>query len=550
MQTTFRRTLVLLAALALFAPAATATWYTRGTHEPDNGLDSESFMFFDPPGVITNRIYFNAFAGVSYGLIGGTVSPNIGALETRNEAPTAEMMWAYLGVWVDCNGDGYIGMAAGALAEYPADLLFDTTICPPVTTTTPNAWTAGAHNYNGWVSEYIPIAGKPAAGSNVTDRRVYEDLDAMVWADYGLPDDTSAGGGTCPVDPQPRGTFQSTGGLINFADCSSGAMGHWNNVWTGRDLAGQPVPGLNNFGIDLGLQFENEDDARGSWADEPTFGSEDSSNAAVYIVDCSDSAPPTFHSGDFLNETPVGPLAPASVQNESIRAIDPRTGNVGDPRFLPGQVNQTNEELLSDCDTSNDDGHDFYVLEGDFNGVKEANKTESNINFAFRYVIRGGFGVGPAVPVVGGPTGFNPPVKLLTSAWTDNGVFLKLPATVRANVAQGTAGFADADITTFYAYVGAKTTGRGFVTPGGSGVYASAQCGDNTEDILGGWNCNAGEWYLNPDGTPMPEPTPLARPGQKYQLRDIDCHDGAVGDSGIGLGAPYYGTGACTPPSE
>ncbi|HET6403244.1 MAG TPA: hypothetical protein VFH78_01250 [Candidatus Thermoplasmatota archaeon] len=561
MQRLFPRPLALLAIAALMAPSAAATWYAYGSHEPDNALDNEEFMRFDPPGVATNLIYFNVVTGMSSGLRGIMASPNVALLETHTEIPTSETHQALFGVWIDCNGDGYVGIAEGAMREYPSSLLLNEAICPAITGSNVR-WTAGAHNYNGWVSELVPIAGTPfGITTNTTDLRVYEDIDAMVWGDYNRPNDPALGGGTCPTAPQPRGTWQSTGGFINYADCSTGLMDRWNEVWFGRTLANQSIDGLYSYGApNMSLHFYNVNNASGHPIyDRPTLGSEDTQYSPAYVYDC--SAPRT-HSGDTLNATPLGPSVPAAAQNISVPAISPSLGTAPPTQWtVPAFVNHTFEGTpgirpSADCDTSNDRGADvygnnyvFYVGETDVNPVTAANKRAANFNFQFQYWDRGTgvLGIGPATPGLGGPAGAALPGKP-QSNWNNGASTTKTPATLRVDITQGTYEIPGAYYLSFYAAVGENTTERGFLTPGGEGVYGSAQCGSNTSGIHNGWNCDRDAWYRNADGSPVASPTLLARPGDKYQFRDVDCFDGGITQLGIGIGTPYYGSRACELP--
>ena len=530
------RSIIVVALVAALLPyGAGATWYTGDSYEPDNAHDLPAFMRADPPGTATNLIYFNVVTGMYAGV---TINPNVGALETRNRPPTLEVQTAMLGVWVDCNGDGYIGTAAGASREYPAQLLSSTTLCPPVTDPNINKWTPGAHNFNGWVSEFVPIGA-----ASIVDRRIYNDPDAMIWGDYGLPDDASFGGGTCPIAPQPRGTYQSTGGFVNYVDCLTGLLETWNTPWRGTRLAGQDIPGANDFGIDAGIAFEDDDDARHTWIDHPTFGSEDTAESPAYVYDCEGDE---TRVGDALNETALGPIAPATLHNIAQPAIDPRAGP---GRSVPALVNHTIEGATQDCDTSNDRGNDFYGAkvyfgETDFNAVEGANKREANFNFGPGLRPRGSV-VGPVIPAApGGQAGFM--LGPGYSDWGTGGVTVTGPATARIDIVEGAVDLPDAGYLTFYANVGANTTARGFLTPGGSGTYGSAQCGDETSGIHNGWNCDPTEWYRNPDGTPVPEPARgFARPGQAYSMRDIDCFDGSIGALGVGASTQYYGDSPC-----
>ena len=564
-------------AMMMLSQTGAATWGNHGSHEPDNANDNAAFMWTDPPAAGETKVYFNAWSGMAYGAFGGgSISPNLGTLRTTNEAPTLEYHMAILGVWQDCNGDGYIGIAETAQQEYPAALLLDTTVCPPVTGDR-NVWTPGAYNYNGWVTEYIPVGGIDGTPLNdANDSRSYRDPEAMIWGDNGLPDDPATAGGSCATAPQPRGTWQSTGGFLNWIECSPALLERWNEAWNGRRLAGQNVPGITTLtGLDPGLDFENDDDARGTWADHQTFGSEDTAHSPATVWDC--DAEPFLHTGTFVNST-LGPnaatfwtaarLVLARPDNTTVYQPDPSATGAADPT-APAFVNSTQEGLnalngAENCDTSDDDGHDFYgnnyvfyFGETDFNSVSTANKRSASWNLQFANGARDATivnlpanqGPSPGSPAFGGRAGFMVYQSPVTSGsvWSSPSILAKTgPRLLRTDLNEATAEIAYPTNFTFYAFVGAATTARGFALPGGSGEYASAQCGDNTDGIHSGWNCDPATWYKNPDGSPVPEPRPFARPGQKYQLRDTDCYDGR-NSLGVPLGLTAYGASACLP---
>jgi hypothetical protein len=94
--------------------------------------------------------------------------------------------------------------------------------------------------------------------------------------------------------------------------------------------------------------------------------------------------------------------------------------------------------------------------------------------------------------------------------------------------------------TTYYARIGGTTLGLVSI-PGGSGIYGSEWCGGASTGIKRGFDCDPSHWW-NPAFGVAPEPNtgfsdePLGeRPGAPYQLRDIDCFDGA-----LARGVPVY----------
>ena len=551
---------ILVAAL-LLVPAVSANWSSAGSYEPSTNYDTASYMFQDAPQTPGKRVYFNAFATTSTPAGGVRVNPNVAALQSRIEPPGAEFMAATLGVWTDCNKDGYVGMAEGALREYDAALLNDATVCPP-STGPRDAWD-GNHNYNGVVTELIPIM----RAENENDLRRYVDPTAAVWGDFHRPDEKPFTP-TCALAPQPRGTYQSSGGVINYVDCRAAVLETMND---GFDLVGDP----------LGLRFGDEDDARsGTIGQFETFGSEDSSRSAVNVWDCSADA---FRSGDVINDTAPGIYDGLPEEAQEFRDVghdiliySPSTqpiGNTEDPT-IPGTVNHSVEGLPvslegvgdgtsdSDCDTSDDRGEDFYgnrytfyVGEEDFSGVDPKNKRQANWNLAPVGVNRrpGDIcveDVETCAPNTGtlvdsGPAGHAGdggvnPVIVAGPRWESSSIQVSKPG---PSLVRG-ADIAPAYWLTFYAKVGNNLTDVLTLPPSG-GVYGAPHCGLNTSGIFNGWNCDPNAWYINPDGSPMPDAQSLlARVGDRYDLRDVDCYDGST-NLGVAVGAPFYGSAPC-----
>lgn len=579
-----RITLAALAlAVSLATPIGAADWGSDGSSEPDTRYDTPTLMWANAPAPGEAKVYFNAYTTSSTALSQG-VNPNLPTLQSQIEPFGQEQQWAVLGVWTDCNGDGYVGMAEGALREYASTVLETLAPggpCAPVAAGPDNtatcwmkpepagspcpSWPAtGYNNYRGWVTELIPIGDEAATGG---DKRVIKDPLASVWGDYGKPDEPAneAGGGTCAISPLPRGTMRSSGGLLTYADCRTGGLEVVNTVFAdSHRIAGQDVPGA---GDPAGLRFADDDDGTSNptLGGVPTLGDEHSDNAIVHTGDC--SSDPVVPSSMF----PPGDLQ----TSDGIRAPD--AGYLNPDGSVAGTVNYTMEsaplpmrqtsddvgpESTSNCDFEDDRGSDAYLLEGDFNGVSNTNKIEADWNFGFQTATRGGvpFGTplgllsplgisgssaGPAndagVPLLSGYAGEGPSQWFGGSTLTN-----KLPQTVttRGTVAEGDL---SADIDrgywlSFYATVG----GDYALTPGGTGTYGSTQCGVNEGGIHNGWNCDPAEWNLNPDGSDIPDPNDaFAFPGKVYNLRDVDCYDGEVGAAQLGVMPAFYGSGNC-----
>ena len=511
------RTSLALALCALLAAPAAAEWYAYGSFEPDTPYDSPAFMWQEPPPPGAQRVYFNGFAMSPSATPAGKpgINPNVAMLHTQIEPFASERHVALLGVWVDCNGDGYIGLAETALREYSAQLLLSQGTCPATEGPT-NEWPAGAHNYNGWVSEFIPIVSHVPTLNN--DKRSYRDDAARVWADFHRPDEKPFQR-LCRLTTFERGTMETVGGMINFFDCYYDLLGPWNGAMA---LIDDP----------LRLSFPNEDDARSNALGRTwLFGPESTDYAAVRTVDCSEA--PILQRGSLAVRTPKPALGPSATNPTQFS--------------FAGQYNQTNEEWTDDCDTSNDQGHDFYeAFETDINGVNPANKTQPNFVLLPEVVPRGAMpflvvGAGSAgIPQEGG-------VSVGGTRWVADFGYLNKPGPglARADLDGGAAEPAPAYWLTYYARVGDTTRARGVDIPGDGGTYGSWHCGSHTSGIRNGWNCDASVWWINPDGSFHPLKAIRPHVGWRFDLRDVDCHDGSVGELGIGVQPAYYGEGAC-----
>lgn len=151
----------LLIALAVTLPAlASASWNApfNGAEEPSTQRDvNDGFMFLDAPPPGASRVYFSG------NLVPLTTNANV------------QRFVAYLGVWADCNRDGFVGLLAANAETYSALLLTDTSVCPP----------GGPHNDGSTVTELRWIGpGSPHV----------DDPDARVWVDWGFPEDAGPAG--------------------------------------------------------------------------------------------------------------------------------------------------------------------------------------------------------------------------------------------------------------------------------------------------------------------------------------------------------------------
>ena len=547
----------LAVALALSVPVGTATWLSYGTYEPDTALDTADLMWHDAPGAIKNRIYFNGFTtwGNS-GANGGWINPNVGAAQTNIDLTGSVDFEAILGVWTDCNRDGYVGMAETAVREYHSALLLDTSLCPP-TSGNVAIW-QGGNNYNGWVTELIPI------GNGFTengDRKLYRDPGALVWAEPGKPDDPWPDPGVQCLG-RKRGDSQTTGGLLWQADCQG------NGVALAAGARLPIVKTINDVDAVLGLGIGMGDDPANSDSplNQPTFGGDESEKSAVFVQDC--SAEPLLVTpdlpGDDLDDVVLLRPVPANPVSS-----DPTQATV------PGTMNYTTESTWGgpgdpegDCDTTNDDGQDFYgMLEGNPDVPPYNGKDAAWDNFRFQTASRGSI---PANAVRSGASGASTDLGItqlgmecsssqcLESTWMgDARTYVTPIVQTRSalNVDDPLASDIGADVAnaqyyTFYAYTSSALDAFNLKAPGGSGVYGGPQCGDNDEGRHNGWNCDAYWWYRLADGSEVqPDPnaqiSTYAKVHQPYNHRDVDCFDGNVGAAGIGVSPAFYGPNPC-----
>lgn len=546
-------------ALAFPAGAAAEPWLSYGTYEPDTVLDTPDYMWQDAPGSITNRVYFNAYTTWGDpGNNGAFINPNVGAARTNIDLAGPIYWEAVFGVWTDCNGDGYVGMAETAVREYSASVLLDDTLCPGSSGRI-TAWPAGANNYNGWVTELIPIANAVASNG---DTRVYRDPEALVWADTGKPDASVGPPGT-QCQGRARGDAQSTGGLLWNLDCQGNGIGL--------------ISTINEVDTATGLDLGGGDDPRqwDSVLNQPTFGSDSSDRSAVYAQDC--NAEPLYVTGDLpgddLDNVALLRPVPANPVGDPTTATLPGTLNytaesIWTPpgTFGPNAGTDPNDQNSPNCNFEDDAGQDFYeFFEGNVDVPPYNGKDAAWQNFRFQTATRGSI---PANLVRSGSSGAPTdlgitalgvecgPSSCFESAWFGGtGTYLPPIVATRANIdpenpanSDVGAGLPAAPYFTFYAYTGAAVSSIGLKSPGGQGVYGAPQCGDNVAGMHNGWNCDPNAWYARSDGSQPPLPGGVgvrARVGQIYNHRDVDCFDGRIGDTGLGASPAYYGPAPC-----
>lgn len=535
--------LVTLVVATLATPAALA-WSAKGQSEPDTTPDQEDgYMWLDADltrGARGNRVYFNAFTvqNTGYGLHGITTNPNSGAAQTAHPNWPGQLA-ALLGVWKDCNGDGFVGLGDNALFEYRSELLLGKTdVCPvsdPGPVPTGSFGSEGArqshyypvtHNDGVWVREFIPLGPSgTAAASRDANPFDLQDNGARVWADWGVPGALPPGT-RCSVVFVPEGTYSSTGGFLEYVDCldSFFVTDTWND---GVALVG---------GDDLGA-------GQMSFRDQPRDQERSASNlnranpwgrpgdsAAVTAFDCS--------SGQLAHQK-----APAVAHEFGV----PRPGGlptVNPSGSIAGTLNETGT-AFDDCDRSDNKGEWEHQAAAAPYGLEDpgivnqvGDKIESDFPMSYsegqRPVLAQTAALGRAAPKDGG-----------LRAWDSEGHWIsgtriaedRNPYASRANVR----GSATEPIihTTAYAFVSPQAVSDHRITlnSGGiTGAYGAESCQGTSSGSRNGWNCDPNAW-TSPCAAHYTCIGPVAgqsidvsvKVGQAYQLRDVDCYDHSAG---------------------
>lgn len=544
---------VLLAAV-LLAPLGASTWSLNGAHEPDTPQDVEGYrMFLDPdtsPGGM--RVYFNAMLVDANGLT--WMNPNLGALHSRI-APAGRMSaTAWLGVWKDCNKDGYVGHVETALMEYRNEILLDKSVCP-----VGSMW-----NHHTWVSEFIHIGPEGQPPNSASFPRLITDPEAYVWGDFGRPGNANEIHYDCPQSSFPRGSFDSTGGLIAALDCR-----------LGYNLARS----VNDASADLGLPLAFDDpvhpdrdcdhplnvqlDTYGnSWCDngdagtidgnagDPAFTVWDCSNGPTdgYAVDVRDPTAPPGQTGALSRVAgfgitdddgtygwrPVEGNASNGIYLQ-VREIAPVSPIVGNPDGSVYEGYQHASDPQCDVGDASNDGLGEGVLGAPPDPATNPTDGKRMADFNMGFNAPCCLGTHQGYPASAGVRGVG------SGPWdADAGATYDPPTYLGGTVRTGDLAPAGGLWFTFYARLGPGTFARGVgVPPAGTGYYASETCGSNDGGIHQGWNCDVSLWGGR------------AVPGLTYHLRDTDCHDGEiVGGTGLRAsladvspdpGCPYMG---------
>ena len=568
-----RRTIAIATTLTLTVvltlPAALGDWSSLGGFEPDTLLDVNGpWMWPDANQEAKAKVYLNVVPSNP----DLAVNPNVGLLGSRFMPAGKLGFEAFYGVWVDCNKDGYIGHAETALFEYRGELLLDDSLCP---LNSPHRYADAnvvAHN---WVSELLWISPPGGADGNRDgvrdgrDGRSYHDVNARVWGDFGVPGDTM-GGEFCPpvgavdvtlfmeFDGAPRGTYHRTGLLLNYIDCY---LNH-----RGFDAAQAALAPLG-LGFDEQHRQDKDFDQEGHPLNVDTLGEPEHEDTMLSVWDCSGpadrvrtgqrglSTPEDFAIGTTGYKAPVVALTDENgdlmvgvyqydetlgdgkeaIIEENVTYRVPRLGDANPDGSVAGTYahatrGATEGAAEEECGETDTGGNMYELIEQDGAAELANRKNRVTALFSFYEEQRSGKGKrgnpfeGGVYPVMRGP-GL---VLASGSRWwwsADSQEPPTLPPLFRTDRLEPQGHV----MWTFYANMSSTTLGRGVFTPAGgaTGLYGSEWCGSSTTGVVDGFVCDPTLWYLNPDGSAIPNSEFWPRPGTPYHLRDVDCYDGS-----------------------
>lgn len=517
-------------ALLLSMPTFALAWGGKGDAEPDTLIDrTAGFMQQGvPPAGPGGQeyVYFSAFAGTNAYLAGSTsFNTNFATVGSKIQGYPYQV-YAFLGAWKDCNGDGFIGFGDNGLFEYRSELLvgpFNTGNCPVQPATAHNL----PHNDGVWVHELLPI-GWDTGASFENNPLNLNDSTSRVWGDWGLPGDPPSG--QCYVRPWPYGSVHSPGGLLKHLDCFAG-----NRVSGAIQSVTDATGTTSTYNSIMATQ---------PWGDE-----KDASDAQVW--DC--SQPQLVHQQVGTGATWVNVSQPGTNPN-------PNTGG-----SLAGTANATGAGL-DRCNRRSD------VNQGGTGGTLASapyvpGTLESDvqdqvaIKFQTDQTLFYSEGSRPAAPftLLGAvPGAKSTPGDGGTRATGSEGLWSGNSVTAASRnpyVSRQNLGLSPVTYTTYYATVGSgAVSAYNLKLPGSLGTYGSAACGAHATGIFNGWDCDRNDWYKDANGNDIqPRTAVLGRdqsqptsavctasgtgstsrgcisyaafPGSPYNVRDIDCWD-------------------------
>jgi hypothetical protein len=473
--------------LVVLVPAASAQWRSAGQTEPNTPPDStDGFAWASTPSG-GSRVYFNAFEMTS----DPGMNPNLAAGGLRLQATPTLRFAALLGEWRDCNGDGYLGLSETGEVSYRVEVaaLLGANVaseCP----------VGSEHNDGAVVHELLAIGSHAADAPGIVDQP-----GTRVWGDRGVPGASGYEG--CTIAPAARGTDSRTGKMLRYADCAMehGIIDRVNEVDAECDMH-----------LCMDPDHPDESDSILN-QDTPVnlFGSPYTGQTGLLERG---SGSPTLTMWDCASGDPAARVSDTPASASAWDSADEASARCG-PSIL-------------------DALYPFDVVEAPANAPAHEAKSENDVVFRF-------------APAWGSPAGFvlvpfhdpgaGPEKQASVTApipdrsqpvWIADEQYLALPPTVSRNDAspQGPMSW------TFYAWLGNPA---GFELPhAGEGVYGGEACtgaiGDNAPPQEG-WTCDPSAWWQDVAGSTRhaySDGEVLGSvPGDLFQLRDVDCDDGA-----------------------
>jgi hypothetical protein len=255
-----------------------------GSDEPNTKYDDATHMYQTKNLDTKDKLYLDLSVQTISGVLAGLIIPHNWQLPSRHLIDSNQIMYAFLGFWRDCNGDGYIGLSETGESEYPAALSialnkpisvacaaepYAQTIAGQIFIDEFRAIGPDATNQGGSANAGSCIFGthEPAPDSLCLpikrDKRDIDDGSARVWMDWKAPDEFP------PLMhqgllPYPPGTFTSTDGTTKWVDDATTSHAVKN--------AYNSIPGLN-------------------WATRPCLGESDRSDLNGQDTDNGESDP-------------------------------------------------------------------------------------------------------------------------------------------------------------------------------------------------------------------------------------------------------------------
>jgi hypothetical protein len=589
-----RTTLILLAAAVLTVSPLAGAWSGKGDSEPSTSRDANDGYMFPTADTSpcssasdvcdVNQVYLNGFYGQCAGISCTNVDPNVASVGSSVQASDV-IYEALFGIWKDCNGDGFIGLSETGDFEYRTEVLnaqiaaglAPAGVCPvqpKMPTDHLNHVLPDSRppfNDGTWVHEFVPIAWRDIDASTkagVYDTNPYDinDNNARVWADFGLPESFYGGSG-CPIVPQERGTYASTGGLLHTYDCL--AAYHVTDTFDGvadGNAALQPYS-FSDHSRDQQNSASKANIANpwGQQGDASYVGSPWNCGAGQ-VKSVPLGADPVFGSYLWVN-----------VSQPGTSGLSPNTGG-----SAAGTMNATGSGFDT-CHRNTDGNGDApqglvwstpsnwhegaalatapYMLEYDVAATPFKVQADDNLapSIESRPPAPYATALGSSTPSGGDIVPFTTGDGIWSGNTAWSGTFMVNRQTLSAG---------GVSYHTFYGYtsLGKTTLGGGVLTVPKVGTYGAESCGSFTTGVHNGWQCDPTKWYVDSLGNDINvrstalghdpnKPADLvcsssqnidagciaygARVGDPYNVRDIDCYDqsaSAARDAGVSWG--------------